>query len=69
MPRPALWQDDPPCGHEVACAFQTHYCTYIRAPRLLTLQPAGPPEGTLLTLSLQAVELSAAVLRRASLAQ
>lgn len=38
MFEPAIWQDDPPCGHRVAHPFQTHYCTYIRAPRLLTLQ-------------------------------
>ena len=38
MFEPATWQDDPICGHQVAQLFQTHYCTYIRAPRLLTLQ-------------------------------
>ncbi len=36
--KPAIWSDDPECGHMVACAFQTHYCTYIRVPRLLCLQ-------------------------------
>ncbi len=36
--QPAVWNGDPECGHSVACAFQTHYCTYIRVPRLLTLQ-------------------------------
>ncbi len=38
MTKPAVWNDDPECGHDVACAYQTHYCSYIRVPRLLTLQ-------------------------------
>ncbi len=38
MPEPVPWQDDPKCGHDVLCEYQTHYCTYIRVPRLLTLQ-------------------------------
>ncbi|MBI3360331.1 MAG: hypothetical protein HY023_04395 [Chloroflexi bacterium] len=64
MPRPALWKDDPDCGHEVACEFQTHYCTYIRVPRLLTLQRprADHPAETLALLALQACELWFAVL-------
>ncbi len=50
MPKPAAWNDDPVCGHEVACAYQTHYCTYIRVPRLLTLQaPQSPDELLLIT--------------------
>lgn len=36
--KPAIWRDDPGCGHRVACAYQTHYCTYVRVPRLLALQ-------------------------------
>ncbi len=39
--KPAVWSDDPPCGHQVASPFQTHYCTYIRVPKLLTLQDAA----------------------------
>ena len=50
MAKPACWNDDPECGHEVSCAYQTHYCTYIRVPRLLTLQqPASPDELALIT--------------------
>ncbi len=41
MHTPAVWQDDPECGHAVAQAYQTHYCSYIRTPRLLTLQRTG----------------------------
>ncbi|OGO49071.1 MAG: hypothetical protein A2W37_16340 [Chloroflexi bacterium RBG_16_63_12] len=51
MPKPAVWDDEPECGHEVACAYQTHYCTYIRVPRLLTLQqPQSPDELLLITV-------------------
>ena len=58
MVRPAPWKNDPACGHEVACEFQTHYCTYIRVPRLLTLQSgAGSPDEVLFVLGLQAAEL------------
>lgn len=32
-----------PCGHRVADPGQTHYCTYLRLPELLRLQP-GPGE-------------------------
>ncbi|MBI5030489.1 MAG: hypothetical protein HZB51_08175 [Chloroflexi bacterium] len=54
MYKPAAWRDDPECGHHVACPYQTHYCTYIRVPRLLTLQssnsvPPSPGELILLT--------------------
>jgi tryptophan 2,3-dioxygenase len=38
MHTPARWNDDPACGHLVAYEHQTHYCTYIRVPKLLTLQ-------------------------------
>ncbi|MBI5652955.1 MAG: hypothetical protein HZC40_21280 [Chloroflexi bacterium] len=41
METPAPWHTDPACEHRVACKFQTHYCTYIRVPKLLTLQPAS----------------------------
>ena len=51
MPKPAVWDDELECGHEVACAYQTHYCTYIRVPRLLTLQqPQSPDELLLITV-------------------
>ncbi len=40
--KPATWRDDPECGHRVACAYQTHYCTYIRVPRLLALESPRP---------------------------
>ncbi len=64
MAKPATWKDDPGCGHEVACAYQTHYCTYIRAPRLLTLQrpQTDQPAEMLAILALQAYELWLAVL-------
>jgi len=38
MTQPIPWNGDPACGHDVKFAYQTHYCTYIRVPRLLTLQ-------------------------------
>ena len=41
MHTPAVWRDDPECGHAVAQVYQTHYCSYIRTPRLLTLQRAA----------------------------
>src|SRR5690348_5792638 len=28
-----------PCGHEVSDAEQVHYCSYLRLPELLALQP------------------------------
>lgn len=43
MQKPATWRNDPPCGHEVAAAHQTHYCTYIRVPKLLSLQQPLTP--------------------------
>ncbi len=64
MPTPARWKDDPACGHEVAQTYQTHYCTYQRVPRLLTLQSeSGDAEQRLLVLGLQAMELWLKVLR------
>jgi tryptophan 2,3-dioxygenase len=33
-----------PCGHSVRDPAQTHYCTYLRLPQLLSLQPS--PEAT-----------------------
>lgn len=64
MPKPARWKGDPDCGHEVTCEFQAHYCSYIRVPRLLTLQRprTGHPAETLAILTLQAYELWFAVL-------
>ena len=59
MFEPARWNDDPPCGHQVAHSYQTHYCSYIRVPRLLTLQhPRTPhPDEILALLIVQAIEL------------
>jgi len=57
MTRPASWQNDPDCEHEVACAHQTHYCTYIRVPRLLSLRPPGSADELLLLTSLHWHEL------------
>lgn len=57
MPSPALWNDDPDCGHHVTCAYQTHYCTYIRVPRLLTLQQPKTPDDRLLLTAHQWYEL------------
>jgi tryptophan 2,3-dioxygenase len=59
MHSPARWKDDPDCGHLALDAFQTHYCTYIRAPRLLTLQKplTDHPDERLAILALQAMEL------------
>jgi tryptophan 2,3-dioxygenase len=57
MPKPAVWKDEPECGHEVASAYQTHYCTYIRVPRLLTLQPPQSPDELLLLTAYQWYEL------------
>lgn len=37
MQTPIPWDDDPACGHLVAHPHQTHYCTYERVPRLLSL--------------------------------
>lgn len=57
MPAPALWNDDPGCGHTVTNAHQTHYCTYIRVPRLLTLQQPKTPDDRLLLTAHQWYEL------------
>jgi tryptophan 2,3-dioxygenase len=57
MPKPVVWNDDPDCGHEVACAYQTHYCTYIRVPRLLSLQCPQSPDDLLLITAHQWYEL------------
>ena len=59
MHEPARWNDDPKCGHLVAHEYQTHYCTYIRAPRLLTLQQSQTENSDeiLAILALQAIEL------------
>ena len=59
MQKPARWNGDPECGHLVAHPYQTHYCSYIRVPKLLTLQqPAGDqPDEILALLALQAFEL------------
>ena len=61
--RPVPWRDDPDCGHDVAQAFQTHYCTYIRTPRLLTLQSQAAPADLLLLTAHQWYELWFSVLR------
>jgi len=57
MQTPAVWNNDPECGHLVAAAYQTHYCTYIRAPRLLTLQKTKAPDELFLITALQWYEL------------
>jgi tryptophan 2,3-dioxygenase len=57
MAQPAPWNGDPACGHEVADAYQTHYCTYIRVPRLLGLQAPARPNELLLITAYQWYEL------------
>jgi tryptophan 2,3-dioxygenase len=59
MFEPARWNDDPPCGHLVAHPYQTHYCTHIRVPKLLTLQApqSSHPDEILAPLIVQAIEL------------
>jgi tryptophan 2,3-dioxygenase len=57
MPKPATWNGEPDCGHDVNCAYQTHYCTYIRVPRLLTLQQPTTPDELLLITAHQWYEL------------
>ncbi len=59
MNQPARWMGDPDCGHLVRDPFQTHYCTYIRVPKLLTLQnpQTDHPDERLALLALQAIEL------------
>jgi tryptophan 2,3-dioxygenase len=57
MPIPAVWRDDPACGHVVEHAYQTHYCSYIRVPRLLTLQDTRSDEALALLIAHQWYEL------------
>ncbi len=57
MAKPSLVNGDPECGHEVSCAHQTHYCTYIRVPRLLSLQRPQSPDDLLLITAHQWYEL------------
>ncbi len=65
MHEPAQWNDDPKCGHLVAHEFQTQYCTYIRATRLLSLQRTQTehPDEVIAILALQAIELWLRVVR------
>ena len=63
MHTPAVWRDDPACGHQVEHAYQTHYCSYIRVPRLLTLQRAGSDDALALLTAHQWYELWFKVLR------
>ncbi len=57
MTQPIPWNGDPDCGHDVTSAYQTHYCTYIRVPRLLTLQQPQLPDELLLITAFQWYEL------------
>lgn len=57
MPKPAVWNAEPDCGHDVTYEFQTHYCTYIRVPRLLELQTPRAPADLLLITAHQWHEL------------
>jgi tryptophan 2,3-dioxygenase len=57
MTRPIPWNGDPVCGHEVTFAYQTHYCSYIRVPRLLSLQNPRRPDELLLITAFQWYEL------------
>jgi tryptophan 2,3-dioxygenase len=57
MARPIPWDGDPPCEHDVTYAYQTHYCTYIRVPRLLSLQAPARPADLLLITAFQWYEL------------
>jgi tryptophan 2,3-dioxygenase len=52
-----VWDGDPECGHGVSCAYQTHYCSYIRVPRLLTLQTPTTPDELVLITAFQWYEL------------
>jgi tryptophan 2,3-dioxygenase len=63
MAQPSPWNGDPPCGHAVTHAYQTHYCTYIRVPRLLSLQKPRQPDDLLLITAFQWYELWFKVLR------
>jgi tryptophan 2,3-dioxygenase len=65
MDSPAPWHADPACEHRVACKYQTHYCTYIRVPKLLTLQPAPKNSDELIfVVAMQARELWMRVILR-----
>lgn len=57
MDTPAPWGNDPECEHLVKCKYQTHYCTYIRVPQLLTLQRTDNPDELIFILTFQAYEL------------
>src|SRR5258708_22074233 len=57
MTQPIPWNGDPVCGHDVTFAYQTHYCTYIRVPRLLLLQKPRSPDDLLLITAFQWYEL------------
>ena len=57
MTQPIPWNGDPPCGHDVDFAYQTHYCTYIRVARLLQLQRPRRPDDLLLITAFQWYEL------------
>jgi tryptophan 2,3-dioxygenase len=50
-----------PCGHTVRDPAQTHYCTYLRLPQLLALQPAPDaarhPDEHLFVVTHQSFEL------------
>ncbi len=65
MHEPAQWNDDSKCGHLVAHEYQTHYCSYIRATRLLSLQRTQTDhhDEVLAILALQAIELWLRVVR------
>jgi tryptophan 2,3-dioxygenase len=57
MTQPIPWNGDPACGHDVMFGYQTHYCTYIRVPRLLLLQKPRRPDDLLLITAFQWYEL------------
>ncbi len=57
MDTPAPWNGDPACEHLVKQKYQTHYCTYIRVPQLLTLQCTDNPDELIFILTFQAYEL------------
>jgi tryptophan 2,3-dioxygenase len=57
MTQPAIWRSDPACGHDVTATYQTHYCTYIRVPRLLGLTRARAPGALFLQTAYQWQEL------------
>src|SRR5579859_1099340 len=57
MTQPIPWNGDPACGHDVTFGYQTHYCTYVRVPRLLLLQKPPRPDDLLLITAFQWYEL------------